>query len=382
MAAHRYRIGDRGHAVAEIRGKLAQLGLLPGRHAESAREAADQAVFDTSTDHAVRHFQQQRGLTADGVVDTATYRTLDEARWRLGDRLLSYVANRPITGDDVAALQRRILELGFDVGRVDGVYGERTEQAVRELQRNVGVPADGTCGPATFKALARLAPIVKGGRADALRDSEQVHRAGPRLHGKVVVIDPGHGDPDLGNQANDLNEAEVAFDLASRIEGRLAATGVRALLTRGGGGALSELDRARFANDTGADLVVSLHVDAAANPEACGVSTYFYGSELHGVRSALGERFAGLVQREIVARTDLLDCRTHAKTWGLLRHTQMAAIRIEIGYLTNEGDSARLADPGFRDVVAESVVVAVQRVYLPPDLDSPTGLLQMSELLS
>ena len=59
----------------------------------------------------------------------------------------------------------------------------------------------------------------------------------------------------------------------------------------------------------------------------------------------------------------------------------MPAVRIELGYLTNPGDAARLADPGFRDVVAEGVVAAVQRLFLPPEEDLPTGAFRISELL-
>ncbi|MGH8827470.1 MAG: N-acetylmuramoyl-L-alanine amidase, partial [Jiangellaceae bacterium] len=70
----------------------------------------------------------------------------------------------------------------------------------------------------------------------------------------------------------------------------------------------------------------------------------------------------------------------HAKTWDLLRHTQMAAVRVELGYLTNDGDAARLADADFRDVVAEAVVVAVQRVYLPSNEDAKTGALRLGDL--
>lgn len=376
MALH-YRLGDSGHAVAEIRVKLAQLGLLD--HTDSG---VPLDTFDIDVDRAVRQFQQERGLTADGVVGPVTYRVLEEARWRLGDRLLSYVVANPQSGDDVLALQRRLTELGFDVGHVDGIFGPRTGEALREFQRNVGLPADGTCGPSTFKALGRLAPIVTGGRPDNLRASDALQRAGKRLPGKIVVIDPGHGGPDRGHGANGLDEASVVEDLAARVEGRLGATGVHAYLTRGPAMAseLDEIRRAEFANETGANLVISLHVDGHRNPDASGVATYYYGSDRPGTSSAIGETFAGLIQREIVARTDLVDCRTHAKTWDLLRHTKMAAVRVELGYITNEHDAARLADPSFRDVVAEAIVVAVQRVYLPSHEDASTGVLQLQDL--
>ena len=80
------------------------------------------------------------------------------------------------------------------------------------------------------------------------------------------------------------------------------------------------------------------------------------------------------MQREICARTDLLDCRTHAKTWDLLRRTRMPAVRIEVGYLTNAGRRRAPAPTRtFRDVLAEAVVAAVQRLYLPPSEDAATG---------
>jgi N-acetylmuramoyl-L-alanine amidase len=366
-----FRRGDRGPAVAEIRSRLATLDLVdpdPGND-----------LFDEDLDRAVRAFQQQRGLSVDGIVGVNTYRTLEEARWRLGDRLLTFVAGNILAGDDVHALQQRLLDLGFKVGKIDGRFGHQTEQAVRDFQRNVGVPADGTCGPATLKALSRLAPMVRGGRPNAMRSEERIRRAGPQLTGKVVVIDPCVGQFD--DPALRLRADAITVDLARRIEGRLVATGVQAFLTNtGGADPRTEVERAEFANRTEAHLCISLQVDASETSDAAGVSTYFYGSDAHGVTSSVGERFAGLVQREIVARTDLSDLRSHAKTWDMLRRTRMPAVRIDVGYLTNPGDAARLSDPTFRDVVAEAVVVAVQRVYLDPESDAKTGVLRFSEL--
>lgn len=101
MTTVRYRLGDTGPAISEIRTKLTLLGLLDDT-------APGPQTFDEDVDRAVRQFQQERGLTVTGVVDATTYRVLDEARWRLGDRLLSYVVANPQVGDDVLALQRRL----------------------------------------------------------------------------------------------------------------------------------------------------------------------------------------------------------------------------------------------------------------------------------
>ncbi len=376
-----FRHGDSGPAVAQIIGLLERIDHL-GDAAEhsSGRVGAEEPVYDDRVELAVRAFQQERGLTVDGVVGPLTFRRLDEARWRLGDRILTHLPGNLVAGDDVYALQGRLLDLGFPVGRLDGYFGPDTEAGVREFQRNFGIPPDGTCGPATLKALTRLSPMVKGGAPNALRAQERIREAGPHLGGKTVVIDVGRGHS-LPAEFAAVSDA-ILHDLAQRVEGRLVAIGVQAFLTtpRWADAPGEETERAAFANRTGADLFVSLALDTSPNADACGVATYFFGDANRDTWSSVGERFAGLVQREIVARSDLVDLRSHPKTWEILRHTRMPAIRLDSGYLTNGGDHARLRDPDFRDVLAEAIVVSVQRFYLSPETDAHTGVLQVSEL--
>ncbi|MFI9640378.1 N-acetylmuramoyl-L-alanine amidase [Micromonospora sp. NPDC051925] len=370
------RPGDRGPAVTEIRAVLTGLDLLP---------AAPGDEFDVATERAVRAFQQSRGLSADGRVGAETWRALDAARWRLGARTLYHAVPEPLTGEDVRSLQERLLEMGYDVGRADAIYGVRTSRAVAQFQREVGLKPDGSCGPYTMGALRRLGRKVVGGRPQWLRESDAIRQSGPTLVGRTVVIDPGHGGDDPGVVVPDgtlrWTEADLVHDLASRLEGRLAAAGVRVQLTRGPAPrtCLPDTDRAELANSLGADVFISLHTDGHANPAADGVATYHYGTD-NGVTSATGERLAGLVQREIVARTGLRDCRTHAKAWDLLRLTRMPAVRVEVGYLTSPQDQARLVDPRFRDRVVEAIVAAVQRMFFPVERDVPTGSIDVSEL--
>jgi N-acetylmuramoyl-L-alanine amidase len=366
--------GDVGPAVAEIRNTLAALGLLP------ANGRTGPAIFDEAVEQAVRVFQQQRGLITDGVVGTATYRALTDARWRLGDRSLAYLVSKPISGDDVFALQERLLELGYDAGRPDGIFGRETEQALRSFQRDYGLNSDGICGPGTLRALKQLAPKVRGGRPVFLREQEKVRRAGPRLRGKRIVIDPGHGGEDRGACIGNVHEADLTWDLARRLEGRMVATGMEALITRGPNACPPDADRAGFANEAGADMFLSLHIDANRSPLAEGVASFHFGTG-NGTTSTVGEALAGFLQREIVARTGLRDCHIHPKTWDVLRLTRMPAVRMEIGYLTNAGDRSRLLDPAFRDVVAEGLLVAVKRLYLLGKDDQPTGTFTFDDLL-
>ncbi len=336
-----------------MRARLAQFGL-------SRDDVADPQVFDAALDQAVRTFQQERGITVDGIVGPHTFRRLDEARWQLGDRVLSYTPGHLTTGDDVAELQRRLNQLGFAAGRPDGMFGPETDAALREFQQGVGVTADGMCGPDTFRAFERLVRTISGGNADHLREQVALTALRSGIADKVIVIDPGDTvDPDL------------CHAISVRLEGRLAALGTQVLLTRP-----AEMDRplafpddpsrAAFANDVGADLVVSVHVDRSTSPLPNGLATFYFGDPRGGTYSPGGRVLAQRIHEELATRTDLLDCRTHARTWDLLRLTRMPAVRVELGYVSHPADVRRLENPAFQDAVADALAAALTAFCAPP----------------
>lgn len=351
--------GDSGDVVTTVTNTLNRLGFLERTG----------SLFDSVVADAVRAFQQNRGLSVSGVVDRSTEIALEEARWKLGDRSLRF--QEPLMrGDDVASLQARLIDMGFNPGRVDGIFGSNTETAVREFQRSVGTQVDGVCGPATIISLMRLMRTVTGGAPTELRAQADRVKRGPALADKVIVLDPSPR----------AETSTLTFDIAQKLEGRLIALGVSVIMTRNVHGLPSENERIEMANSVAADLVISIGIDNYPNEKANGVATFFYGSEQHGVHSIVGERFATLVQREISARTDLANNRTHAKTWNLLRLTQAPTIRLELGYITNPKDAVRLADPIFRDTVAEGLVIAIQRLFLSAEEDAKTGTLRIEDL--
>ena len=100
--------------------------------------------------------------------------------------------------------------------------------------------------------------------------------------------------------------------------------GAAAYLTHGPERCPTDLERAQFANETDADLLVSLHCDGHATAGPSGVAVYYFGTGPDN-GSVPGERLAGLIQREVVARCGFDDARTHPTTWELLRRTRMPA---------------------------------------------------------
>ena len=387
------RVGDRGSGVAEIRAILSARGLLDdpvvsvsdetsfanaavpnaaalNQHGRAHREA----VFDAACARAVQAFQQERGLIADGVVGPATYTALLEASYRLGSRVLLYRLSAPMSGDDVATLQSRLQNLGFYHGLVDGTFGATTHNAVVLYQGEYGLTPDGICGPETLKSLDRLGSRVTGGSPHAIREEEVVRRSGPRLTGKRILIDPGSAeDGAVGNA--------LMWDLAARLEGRMSAAGMETFLSHDRESRPNDAERARVANLVGADLMISLRLAHYPNERANGVATFYYGTT-HGSYSTIGRNLAGYLQREVVARTPLLDCRSHERTWSLLRLTRMPVVVLETGYITNPSDAQLLNDPEARDTIAEAILVAVKRLYLAGENDRPTGTYTFSDLLA
>src|ERR1700754_3601586 len=277
------RRGDRGSAVSEIRSALAALGLVENPDADLStgkHVAAD--YFDLELDEAVRAFQQHRGLLVDGIVGEATYRALKEASYRLGARILSHQFGAPMYGDDVATLQARLQDLGFYTGLVDSHFGLMTHNALMSYQREYGMSADGICGPETLRSLYFLGSRVTGGSLHAIREEELVRRSGPRLSGKRIIIDPGRGGDDHGliapGPAGPVSEADILWDLASRLEGRMTAIGMETFLSRPTNRSPSDAERAATANNVGADLMLSLRCDAQSRPSANGVASFHFGN--------------------------------------------------------------------------------------------------------
>jgi N-acetylmuramoyl-L-alanine amidase len=339
--------GDRSRQVADVQARLRSLGY------EIDDDSGD---FGASTLRAVMAFQQARGILSDGLVGLGTWGELVEASWHLGDRIL-YIRHPLMRGDDVAILQGRLNALGFDAGREDGIFGPDTANAVRAFQREYGVDEDGIFGPNSLAALVGLR-IDRPGTAAALREELRIAEHSG-LHNTVIMLDPGHGGDDQGHLGpNGLAEADVCWDIGERLAQRLSALGARVRLTRTEAEGPSDTTRARRANQLDADLFLSIHLNAHPEGTADGTSTYYFRT------SRAGERLADLVQQQFVD-LGLGDCRTHPRSYAVLRETRMPAVLMEPCFITNADAEKRLDHPAFRAALADAVAMALRNYYEP-----------------
>lgn len=136
----------------------------------------------------MRAFQAQRGLVVSGCCDEDSWRAVVEASWKLGDRLLVLVAPH-LRGDDVAELQALLARIGFDPGRVDGIFGLSTARAVEDFQQNSGLSVDGVAGADTVRALQVLnRQTGTGPGISALRELEHLTATSRSLADLRVVV--------------------------------------------------------------------------------------------------------------------------------------------------------------------------------------------------
>ncbi|TVR32499.1 MAG: N-acetylmuramoyl-L-alanine amidase [Nitriliruptor sp.] len=342
------RRGRTGPEVEDVQRRLENLGFAC---------PDDRGIFDEATEAAVRAFQQVRGLPSDGIVGEDTWRTLVGASVRLGDRML-YVTRPLLHGDDVRELQRRLSRLGFDSGYDDGLYGRQTFDAVREFQLNIGITVDGIAGPTTIDGLTRLHRQHQAAPAYAVREREQLRRA-PRqsLAGARIMVDPGRGPDDPGATGPDgVREATLTWQIASVVEGQLAALGAHVVLSRGPGTSPAPSDRAEHANLEDAEVILSVHMNEDPSPLARGVAGYHFGTD--GFVSDRGRALAELAVDRVVEVTGTAHCRVHASALALLQRSRAPAVVIEVGFLSHPEEGVLLTDPAYQRLVAAALVDA------------------------
>lgn len=152
------KYGATGADVVALQKKLISLGYSCG-------SAGADGEFGAATLAAVKLFQKKNGLEADGIVGPQTWNALnkDSAIKNNADQTTDTstsssaiphtLLKKGARGDEVKVLQRRLNELGYACGTVDGVFGGRTYAAVRAFQKDHGLLIDGEVGPQTWKAL-------------------------------------------------------------------------------------------------------------------------------------------------------------------------------------------------------------------------------------
>jgi len=197
---------------------------------------------------------------------------------------------------------------------------------------------------------------------------------------QTVVLDPGHGGYDKGAASTFGNEKDFALDVARKLRPLLQAKGFRVIMTRENDVFIPLEVRARIANQTKDSIFVSIHFNAtSSNPSATGFeifsltprgapSTNDDSLALHFVNMQAGSpmeaqsfELAAVVYHSMCGHfLQEFDRGIKRARFAVLRRTQIPAILVEGGFVSETGDAKRIADPEWRKQLAESISVGVE----------------------
>lgn len=229
-----------------------------------------------------------------------------------------------LRGDDVAELQLRLGALGFDAGRVDGIFGPMTQAAVGDFQRNAGLISDEVCGPETVAFLRRLEG--RGGTAPVtgVRERERLRRrAGPIAQLRIAI-----------------GSVDTLHPVMAALAAELQLAGLTTLLL-----AEDWAAQASATNEFDADVYVGLVV--ADDPVV--ETSYFLAP---GYESAGGRHLAQLILRELPVAPGWAIGVAAGKRLPILRETRPPAVVVKLG------DADMLATN--QDLVVASLVRAIE----------------------
>ena len=163
----------------------------------------------------------------------------------------------------------------------------------------------------------------------------------------LIVVDPGHGGHDVGTQSvSKPRYQEKSFNLvtAKFVKNYLEQLGYQVAMTREEDRFLSLERRARFANEKKPALFV-----------AQGIEVFYYPSLSDKKRATKSRCLAQLVLKQLLMRTTAKSRGVKQGNFAVIRETQMAAILVESGFLTNESELQKIKEPTYLKKIAKGI---------------------------
>lgn len=173
----------------------------------------------------------------------------------------------------------------------------------------------------------------------------------------TIFIDSGHGgeDPGAVGELNGLtvNEKDVNLSVSNKLALLLLNKNYK-VLYRDKDGYVRLSTRCELAKQGKADFFISIHCNSSKNKQAQGIETWYY------VNSAKGKAFADCVQRSLIKNTSAKDRGIKASNdLYVLEHTKAVAILVELGFMSNAEEVAKLTNSDYQDTLAQAIADAI-----------------------
>ncbi|WP_223552675.1 N-acetylmuramoyl-L-alanine amidase [Lysinibacillus sphaericus] len=188
-----------------------------------------------------------------------------------------------------------------------------------------------------------------------------LNQNGNALKDRIIIIDPGHGGKDPGTVVGSNSEKAITLKVGTLVKQKLEAAGAKVLMTRTGDTYPSLQDRVDFTNANYGEVFVSIHVNSAANTSAQGTETYYAIStgDMHQEDVDL----ATFVNNQIVNNLKMKNRGVKEQQYYVIRNMAIPSILVELGFLTNNEDNAKMTDDQYAELFAESVYKGISEYY-------------------
>ena len=192
---------------------------------------------------------------------------------------------------------------------------------------------------------------------------------------KVVYLDAGHGGYDPGASYFGISEKSLTLAIQSRVKAKLEAEGYQVVTTRTSDTYVDLTDRSRAANASESDIFVSIHINASGSSAAQGIETYYYqpyaeypsriNATYHAnpTRLSMSDTLANAIQSSLINATGAQNQGVKRQTFAVLRETTAPAVLLELGFLSNPQEAARLNTSAYQETLANAIVAGIKRYY-------------------
>ena len=212
---------------------------------------------------------------------------------------------------------------------------------------------------------------------------------------KTIIIDAGHGGEDPGAiGAQGTKEKDITLDITRTLKGRLEERGYRVLLTRGSDKYIPLKARTVVANESGADLFLSIHVNFLPGRSINMIETLYFGPSKNAIETQLAEKenegsgfsisdynqlikklsstmklqesrlLAQSIQQHLyrsmhTVNGDVRDHGVKRAPFVVLLGAEMPGVLVEVSCLSNHDEEQRLRDPAYREAIARYIETGV-----------------------
>ena len=185
---------------------------------------------------------------------------------------------------------------------------------------------------------------------------------GSAVKNRIIVLDAGHGGSDSGAVGkNNVYEKNVVLDVTKRLQQLLEQAGAKVVLTRSNDTFIPLNERPNIALKNYGEMFISIHTNSFGGSSALGTETYYSDKITTNLKEELS--LANYINKEIVKNANMVDRGVKNGNFAVIRSIEMPAILVELGFLSNPSDYAKLTSNEYLQIFAQSIYNGIESYY-------------------